>query len=330
MTLPTTRLGHSSLTVTKLGLGLAPIAGLFESVSAAQASATIERAWRLGIRLFDTAPQYGFGESERRAGAALRKRPRDEYVLCTKAGRLLVPHGDQQQDIWADLPDDVAPTFDFSADGIRRSIRSSQDRLGIERLDVVHLHDPEEHYDQAVGVAHKTLSELKANGEIGAVSVGTNRADYAARYVKDAPFDTIMLAGRYTLLDQSALDEALPECQRKGVGVLAAGVFNSGILADPHTKPTFDYRPAPRELVERAQAIAAICGRHRVTLTAAAIQFPLAHPAVNAVVVGARSPDEVDTAIAAFNTDIPPALWDELKSGDLLPREAPTPSTGKP
>lgn len=326
MTLPTTKLGRSGVSVTRLGLGLAPIAGLYEPVSAAQAQATIDRAWDLGVRLFDTAPLYGYGISESRAGQALRKRPRDEFILCTKAGRLIVKQGDQPQDIWADLPDDLAPIFDFSADGIRRSIADSRERLGLDHVDVVHLHDPEEHYQDAVGVAFETLAELKAAGQIRAVSVGTNRADFAARYARDAAFDSLMLAGRYTLLDQSGLAEALPECQQRGVSILAAGVFNSGILADPRADSTFDYHPAPPELIKRAQHIAAICALHGVALRAAAIQFPLAHPAVAAVVVGARSPAEVDDAVAALTEEIPSELWASLKAEGLLPDSAPTPS----
>lgn len=327
MILPSRLLGRGEVRVTRLGLGLAPIAGLYSSVPVEQAIATIDRAWELGVRLFDTAPLYGYGESERRAGMALRKRPRDEYVLCTKVGRLLVKGGEGGQDIWADLTTDVAPTFDFSRDGVRRSLRDSVARLGIDRIDVVHLHDPEDHYPQAVGEAHETLAELKADGEIAAVSVGTNRADFASRYVRDAEFDAIMLAGRYTLLDQSALREALPVCLERGTSVLAAGVFNSGILADPHGAQTFDYHPASPELIERALTIDEVCSRHGVPLRAAAIQFPLAHPAVAAVVVGARSPEEVEDAVNSFHVDIPSGLWAELKGGGLLSREAPTPES---
>lgn len=311
--------------MTRLGLGLAPIAGLYESVSTEQAAATIDRAWDRGIRLFDTAPLYGYGESERRAGTALRTRPRDEYVLSTKAGRLLTSDGDEPEDIWADPPTGLTPKFDFSADGIRRSIRESCDRLGITRIDIVHLHDPEEHFDQAVGEAHLALRELTASGDVAAASVGTNHADFAAKYVNAAAFDAIMLAGRYTLLDQTAMAEAFPACEAAGVGVLAAAVFNSGILANPYANTTFDYRPAPPELLDRAREIDALCSVHDVPLRAAAIQFPLAHPAVAAVVVGARTPHEVDEAVDAFQFEIPSELWSDLKAAELLPPDAPTP-----
>lgn len=319
------RLGSSSVSVTRLGLGLAPIAGLYTTVSEAQARATIDRAWEGGIRLFDTAPLYGYGESERRAGLALGRRPRDEFILATKVGRLLVPEGDAGEDIWADLPTQMTPAFDFSVDGIKQSLRESRERLGFDRVDVVHIHDPEGHDKDQLAAVCDVLSGLRDDGEIAAMSVGTNSTDLLPWFAAHWKFDSFMIAGRYTLLDQTALREPLAECTSRGISVLAAGVFNSGILADPHVRPTFNYRPADQELIERALAMERLCASYDVPLRAAAIQFPLAHPAVASVVVGARSPDEVDDAVAALRHPIPEGLWSALKSEGFLPVEAPTP-----
>jgi D-threo-aldose 1-dehydrogenase len=319
------RLGDTDLLVTRLGLGLAPIGGLYTAVSDEQAHATIDRAWQHGVRLFDTAPLYGYGRSEQRAGAALRDRPRAEYVLSTKVGRLLRTAGKAGQDIWADPPAGVTPEWDFSYDGVLRSVAASRQRLGLDRLDLLHLHDPEAFYADAVSGGYRALDELREAGAIGAVSVGTNRVDRLADFATDGRFDCFLIAGRYTLLDQSAAAAALPMCAARGIGVLAAGVFNSGLLADPRPGATFDYAPAAGELVDRAVALRQVCDRYGVPLRAAAIQFPLAHPAVTAVVVGARTPSEVDEAVAGLSRQIPADLWADLRAERLLPPDVPTP-----
>lgn len=321
----TRQLGTSGVQVTRLGLGLAPIAGLYTPVSQAQATATIDRAWEHGLRLFDTAPLYGLGRSEERAGAALVVRPRDEYVLCTKVGRVLVPGAHVDDDMWADPPAGVAAEWDFSYDGVLRSVVDSKRRLGLDRVDVLHLHDPEEHYATAVEGGLRALHDLRDAGEIRAVSVGTTRVDRLTDYARDGDLDCLMVAGRYTLLDQSALATALPMCAAQGVAVLAAGVYNSGLLADTKDARWFNYREAAGPLVDQALAAQEICSRHGVPLRAAAIQFPTGHPAVTSVVVGARSPAEVDDAVAAFRHEIPPVLWVDLKSAGLLPEAAPCP-----
>jgi D-threo-aldose 1-dehydrogenase len=294
--------------VTALALGCAPLAGLYEPVPEAQARATIDAAWEAGIRMFDTAPHYGAGVSERRLGAALRERPRDELVLCTKVGRLLVP---SEQPEWQGFPDEppVRRVFDFSRDGVLRSLDGSLERLGVERADVVHVHDPDEHLDRAIGEALPALAELRAAGTVGAIGAGSNRVEPLVRIVREADVDWVLVAGRLTLLDQSAAAELLPLCLERGVGVIAAGVFNSGVLAGG---TTYDYRPAPPEILERVRVIAAACARHGVPLAAAAVACPRRHPAVRAVLVGARSPDEVAEDVAAFERPIPDALWDEL------------------
>ncbi|RKR91201.1 D-threo-aldose 1-dehydrogenase [Micromonospora pisi] len=334
------RLGTTDVEVTRLGLGLAPLGGLYRAVGAAQASATLERAWELGFRYFDTAPLYGAGLSERRAGSVLAGKPRDEFTLSTKVGRLLVPGReaprggrhrepdpepvDHNDEIWAE-PVDLTPAWDFSADGTRRSYAESLDRLGLDRADVLHVHDPDDHYADALAGALPALVELRGQGRIGAVSVGMNQAEMLADFVRTGDVDAVLLAGRYTLLDQSGLAELLPLCARERVSVIAGGVYNSGLLADPKPGATYDYLPAPAELLDRARAIQDVCAKHGVPLRAAAIQFPLGHPAVASVVVGARSADEVTDAAEMFAHPIPGQLWRDLKDAGLLPEEVPTP-----
>ncbi len=325
------RLGRSGLTVTRLGLGLAPISGLYSAVGEAAARAAVDRAWELGIRLFDTAPLYGYGLSERRAGAALAGRPRDEYVLATKVGRLLEP-GDEKQDFWAEVTPGVVPRFDYSAEGVRRSLADSLDRLGLDRVDVLHIHDPDDHYGEALGGAYPALAELREKGVIAAVSAGMNQAGMLTRFVREAPppgFDCFLLAGRYTLLEQPGLDELLPLCAERGISVLVGGVYNSGILADPSPGAPYNYSPAPPDLLARARAMEAVCARFGVPLRAAAIQFPLGHPAVASVVIGSRSAEQVEDNVAMFRHPIPGGLWAALKDEGLLPAHVPTPA-GEP
>ncbi|GII23098.1 aldo/keto reductase [Planosporangium mesophilum] len=321
-------LGRTDLVVTRLGLGLAPIGGLYEPVGDTRAVATVDRAWQRGLRLFDTAPLYGYGLSERRAGAALARRPRDGYVLSTKIGRLLEPDGPDTDDVWAEVADGVAPRFDFSYPAVRASLSASLERLGLDRVDVLHIHDPDNHFDAALTGAYRALADLREAGVIGAVGAGMNQAPMLARFAReaDAPgFDCFLLAGRYTLLDQSGLNELLPLCAKRGIAVLAGGVYNSGLLADPQPGATYNYAPAPAPVLAKALAIREVCDRHGVPLPAAAIQFPLGHPAVTSVVIGARSPEEVDENIALFEYPIPAALWADLTSEGLLPDHVPTP-----
>ncbi|WP_433796274.1 aldo/keto reductase [Actinoplanes sp. CA-252034] len=311
------RLGRTGVHVTRLGLGLAPLGGLFTPVGADTARGTVEHAWQLGIRLFDTAPLYGNGLSERRAGPVLAGKPRDAFALSTKVGRLLRPGGDSGQHIWAE-PSGVTPVFDFSATGVLTSYAESLDRLGLDRADILHLHDPDEHYDQTVREALPALVELRERGRIGAVSAGMNQAAMLTDLVRTGHLDAVLLAGRFTLLDQSGADELLPLCADRGVAVIAAGVFNSGLLADPRPGARYDYAPADAHLVDRALAIHQVCRRHGVPLRAAAIQFPLTHPAVTCVLVGARNPAEVEDAVRMAAVDVPAALWPDLRSEGLL------------
>jgi D-threo-aldose 1-dehydrogenase len=311
------RLGRTNVHVTRLGLGLAPLGGLFTPVGADVARSTVEHAWQLGIRFFDVAPLYGNGLAERRAGPVLAGKPRDEFVLSTKVGRLLRPGGTDRQDIWAE-PADVTPVFDFSRGGVLRSYDESLDRLGLARAEVLHLHDPDLHFGEAVREALPALAELREQGRIDAVSAGMNQAGMLADLVRTGAMDAVLLAGRFTLLDQSGADELLPLCLDRGVSVIAAGVFNSGLLADPRPGAWFDYAPADPALVERALRLREVCRRHGVPLRAAAIQFPLTHPAVTGVLVGARTPAEVEDAVRMAAAPIPGTLWPDLRAEGLI------------
>ncbi|MFL5926824.1 MAG: aldo/keto reductase [Gaiellaceae bacterium] len=274
------------------------------------ARATVDRAWEAGVRFFDTAPLYGSGLSERRVGAALRERPRDQYVLSTKVGRLLVAGAPSP--LFPGAPP-TAPVFDFSADGVRRSLAESLERLGLDRVDVALIHDPDDHLEQALAEAYPALHELRAQGVVRRIGAGMNQWQALARFVRETDVDCVLLAGRYTVLDRSAGAELLPLCETRGCGVFAAGVFNSGLLAGG---ATYDYLPAPRELVARARELAASCERWNVPLKAVALQFPLRHAAVESVLVGCRTPAEVDEDLALLDVPIPPGLWTELEVVD--------------
>ncbi len=324
-------LGRTSLGVTRLGLGTAPLGNLFRPVEDAAAHAVVEHACRAGLGLFDTAPLYGYGLAERRVGHALRRQPRGTVVLATKVGRLLragAPPDDTQfyrgEPFYRDAPP-VGPVFDFSYDGVMRSLEESLERLGLDRVDILHIHDPDRHYEEALRGAYRALDRLRREGTIAAVGAGMNQAEMLARFAREAAFDCFLLAGRYTLLDQTGLAELLPLCRERGIAIIAGGVYNSGILAGPRPGATFDYVPAELAVLQKAQRIEAVCRRHDVPLKAAAIQFPLGHPAVASVVVGCRSVAELDENLAMFRHEIPGALWEDLRREGLLPEDAPDP-----
>lgn len=306
-------------------MGTAPLAGLFEAVEEAQALQVIEHAWQAGIRFFDTAPLYGHGLAELRLGRVLRSKPRDEYTLATKVGRLLRADAPPEPgQTFRGVPP-VNPTFDFSYDGVMRSVEESLERLGLDRIDVLHIHDPDDHYEEALHGAYRALDRLRAYGVIRAVGAGMNQAEMLTRFAREGSFDCFLLAGRYTLLDQVALKELLPVCVEQGIAIIAGGVYNSGILADPKPGARYNYRAAPAELLDRAQRMRAVCARHGIPLKAAALQFPLGHPAVTTVVVGCRSKAQLEESIQMFEVEIPRGLWEELKAKGLLPAEVPTP-----
>lgn len=333
------RLGTTQVTVTRLALGGAPIGGLFAAVDDRAAAATIRRAWDLGIRYYDTAPLYGYGNSERRMGSVLREQPRDEFTLSTKVGRLIrpetaIPPGsdvdrqllDGRENAFYAGTGRVRPVFDFSGDGVRRSIEESLERLGLDRIDIAYIHDPDDHWEAAIGGAYPALAQLRDEGVIRSIGVGMNQSAMLSRFAREGDFDVFMLAGRYTLLDQEALVDLLPLCVDRGIAILIGGVMNSGILADPRPGSHYDYAPASDALVARARRLAEICARHDVPLKAAAVQFPLAHPAVASIVAGVRRVDHLDEYPALFQHPIPTDLWDELRTERLLPADAPTPA----
>ncbi len=315
-------IGRTGLKVTRLGLGGAPLGGLFESVREEEARATVSTAYRAGIRYFDTAPFYGYGRSEMRIGAFLRDRPRDEFVLSTKVGRVLVPaEGAVEDHHYKDvLP--LTPVFDLSAAGILRSFESSLERLGLERVDILLVHDPDEHYRVVVEEAFPALARLREEGTVRAIGAGMNQWEMLRDFAANLDFDCFLLAGRYTLLDQSALPELLPLCERRRIAILLGGPYNSGVLAGGGH---YNYeKPAP-EILEKVRRLENAAARHGVPLKAAALQFPLAHPAVASVIPGARSPSEVEDNLRMFFHPIPRDFWKDLRAEELLPDEAPVP-----
>jgi D-threo-aldose 1-dehydrogenase len=313
-------LGGSGLRVTRLMFGAAPIGGLFEPVTERDARATLEAAWTAGIRAFDTAPHYGAGLSETRLGAFLAGLPRGEYVLSTKVGRLLVPDAaaDDGADGFYGAPR-LGRVRDYSRDGVLASLEASLTRLGTDRADVVLIHDPDDHAAQALNEAFPALAELRSAGVIGAIGVGMNQAPLLEWFVTRADLDCVLVAGRYSLLDTSAAAALLPACWERGVAVLVGGVFNGGILADPGPGATYDYRPAPAEVAERARRLQAACAGIGVSLGAVALRFVLRHPAVTAAVIGARSPEEIREDAGFLSAAIPDDLFAELAAEGLLP-----------
>ncbi|MFI5960714.1 aldo/keto reductase [Streptomyces asoensis] len=320
-------LGRSAVPVSPLAFGAAVIGNLFTEVGEEQAHEAVTAAWQQGIRYFDTAPHYGLGLSERRLGAALREHPRGRYTVSTKVGRLLVPDertGDDLADGFA-VPATHRRAWDFSADGVRRSLDASLERLGLDRVDVVYLHDPDDHAEQAFREGYPALEKLRAEGVVGAIGAGMNQAEMLTRFVRDTDVDVVLCAGRYTLLDQRAGAGLLPAAAERGVSVVVGGAFNSGLLADPRPDATFDYARAPAALLERALRLKETAGRHGITLRAAALAFCAAHPAVASVLVGARSAAEVRDCAAQFAVPVPAAFWQELRDTGLLPAGEPSP-----
>jgi D-threo-aldose 1-dehydrogenase len=304
-----------------LGFGAAPIGNLYREVPEQQALDAVTAAWEGGIRYFDTAPHYGLGLSERRIGAALAGRERSDYVLSTKVGRLLRPNtapaGRDSEGF--DVPDNLARVRDYSRDGVLRSIDESLQRLRTDRLDIVYIHDPDDYWEEALEGAVPTLSALRDEGIIGAWGAGMNQAEMLHRFVAETDIDVIMLAGRYTLLEQGAARDLLPACLERGVAVVNVGVFNSGLLSKNRPVPgaTYNYEAASRELLDRANRLARICESHGTTLPAAALAYPYQHPAVTSVVLGMRTPEQVTQNLDLAAQSVPPALWDELRETGL-------------
>jgi D-threo-aldose 1-dehydrogenase len=322
----TNRLGRSAVEVTEMGFGGGPLGGLFAPLDDDTAAGALAAAWDCGIRYFDTSPHYGIGHSERRTGHLLRRKPRGEFTVSTKAGRLLVPQDPAgRMDESFEVPATHRRVWDFSREGILRSVDDSLARMGVDRIDVLFLHDAEDHFDAALRDGYPALAELRAQGVVGAIGAGMYHTAMLTRLVQETDVDVVMLSGRYTLLDHSALNDLLPECAGRGVSVLAASIFNSGVLATqrPAAGAHFDYAPASSGLLRRAHRIADICETHGVTLPQAAMAFPLLHPVVAGIVVGMRSAEEVRSNVESLGADIPAQVWAGLRAEGLLDERAP-------
>ncbi len=352
-------IGRTGLLVSRLGLGGAPLAGLYHGVSDEQAVRVVDTYLGHGLGFFDTAPLYGSGVSETRLGTVLSARVGDarfaqdggtdgaardddreafvkapgrtdgraSFVLATKVGRLLVPNPSRDQDVWSDDLPPVGPVFDYSYDGTLRSLEESLGRLGLDRVDILHIHDPDNHYDEAMKGSYRALVRLRDEGVIRAVGVGMNQAKMLARFAVEGDFDCFLCAGRYTLVDHTALKRLLPMCEERNISLIIGGPYNSGILAQGAVEGAkFDYRKAPPHIVEQVRRVEEVCARHGTPLKAAALQFPLSHPAVAAVIPGARSPEEVDENVRMFEFEIPDDFWAELRKEGLVPAAAPTPA----
>jgi D-threo-aldose 1-dehydrogenase len=327
-------LGRTGLTVSAMGFGTAPLGDLYARLDEQQAVGAAVAAAVGGISLFDTSPLYGHGLAEHRLGTALRRVDRKAIVLSTKVGRWMSPaRGSHATGGYAGgLP--FAATLDYSHDGAMRSIEQSLLRLGVSHVEIALIHDVDrrnhgdavnERIEEAVSGAWRALATLRSEGVIRAAGIGVNEADVCVRFADRCDIDCVLLAGRYTLLDQSAADEFLPLCLSRGIGVMAGGVFNSGVLATgPIPGARFDYAVASPEILERTRRLGAICARHGVELPTAAIHFARLHPAVSSVVLGAVSPAEVERNLASWHAPPPPDLWLELKHERLIPEDMPT------
>lgn len=313
--------------LTRLTLGGAQLGNLGRAVTDDVATDAVDAAWEGGIRSFDTAPHYGLGLSERRLGRALAGRPRDEYVLSTKVGRLLVPSPESAHERdpgGFDVPAATRRAWDFSRDGVLRSVEASLGRLGLDRIDILYLHDPDDHWEQASAEGVGALIELREQGVVRAVGVGMNQSAMPAEFVRRFDIDVVMLAGRYTLLEQPALADLLPLAAERGVGIVDVGVYNSGLLARDRVAATatYDYLPAPAALIAHANRIAEVCEEFGTTLPTTALQFPLRHRAVASVAIGCRDRAQVESNLARADEHVPDALWSALADRGLIPDEA--------
>ena len=325
-------LPRQRLELTALGMGCAAIGGLYQATSEQQAKAAIDEAWCLGLRYFDTAPYYGFTLSEHRLGAALRERARDQFVISTKVGRCMTPDSSVRpgDSGWA-LPMPFRPVFDYTYDGVLRSHQDSLQRLGLDRVDMLFVHDigRQTHNDQhahywhqlTTGGGFRALEQLRSEGQVAAVGLGVNETQVIVDSMEEIDLDCTLLAGRYTLLEQDSLG-LLNQCDRRGNAIVIGGPFNSGILAGNRT---FNYQEAPADIVRRVEQIAKVCAQFAVPLPAAALQFPMGHPAVVSCIPGGRDVAQLGQNSAWFELPIPPGLWAELKHQGLLNENAPVP-----
>ena len=316
------KIERTGLKVTKLSLGTAPLGGLFTSVPEADSDGVIAAAFAADINFYDTAPLYGFGRAEVRLGRGLNAANKP-YVLSTKVGRVLNPvsgsavAGGLAE--FADADTTVEPIFDYSAKGIRRSFEESLVRLGVDRIDVALIHDADDRIDEAIKFAYPELEKMRSEGLVSTIGVGMNYCPPTVKAVVETDIDIVLIAGRYSLLDQSSQDQLFKETMKRKVSVMIGGVYNSGILANPVAGATFHYAPAPDEIIAKAQKIRDLLATFNVSLTAAAIQFPLRHPAVTTVLTGSRSPKELLANITDFDSDVPQEAWAALEDAGLIP-----------
>ena len=325
------------LKIKNISYGTAVLGNYYEVLSNEEASKVINKAFDLGINYFDTAPLYGFGLSEHRVGMNLQLKDRDSYILSTKVGRLLSPADPKEIDRGAWKGGlNFNPYYDYSYDGTMRCIEQSMHRLGISKIDILHIHDVdyfthkekhlvEKYFSEAIKGAYKALEELRRNGNISAISIGINEFEMAERFLKEVDVDCVMLAGRYTLLEQNSLKTFLPLCEKNKVDILLAAPFNSGILAGNENNLNWNYAKASKELIDKVHSLKKICGNYNIPLAAAAIQFPLAHPVVKTVVTGAVNVKELEDNVSYLDVKIPNDFWQELKTLDLIAKESPVP-----
>lgn len=330
----------TTLAFSELGFGAAPLGNLYRAISDDQAQATLQAAWDAGVRYFDTAPLYGYGLSETRLNQFLRGRDRNSYVISTKIGRLLdVVPPEQRSGIgkFFDVPT-RRERFDYSYDAVMRSLDFSLERLGLDHVDILYVHDVDvfsqgslamrdQRVEELMSGGYKALISLRDQGVIKAIGAGVNEWEVCQTLTERGDFDIFLLAGRYTLLEQEALTSFLPICEKRGIGIALGGPYNSGILATgPKPGAFYNYDPAPQAILERVARIENVCAKHGVALVEAALRFPLVHPAVVSVIPGAQSPDEVKRNVANLTAQVPAALWKDLVAEGLLRADAPVPA----
>jgi D-threo-aldose 1-dehydrogenase len=321
------RLGKTSIEVTRLGMGASAFGSLYADMTDDACAQTLNRFFEICLNFLDTAPFYGFGKSEERLGALLADRRRSKFVLSTKVGRLLLPEDPANLDRTKFVnPSPNRVIHDYSYDGIMRSVEESLKRLHLDCVDILLIHDPDDHYQDAIDGAYPALEKLRSEGSVKAIGAGMNQSEMLARFAREGDFDCFLLAGRYTLLEQRGLAELLPLCERKGISVIIGGPYNSGILATGvQDDARYEYQSAPLEVVEKVRRLDVLCLQYAVPRKAAALQFPLAHPAVASVIPGCRSAAEVEENAAMIEFPIPPEFWLELKAARILEADAPVP-----
>jgi len=328
------RISDTDISVTCFGFGGASMGNMYRVAHDDAAMEAIRSAYKAKVRYFDTAPMYGFGKSERLYGSVLKDQPRDSFVLSTKVGRLILagePTPESEDTPFVEI-NNAYSIFDYSRDGVLRSLEESRKRLGIERIDIVYIHDPDvnDSFKQALEQAFPALADLKSQGIIGAIGAGMNQAEMLCEFAKNADFDCFLLAGRYTLLDQIALQELLPLCQQKNISIVIGGAYNSGILATGAVEGAhYNYAPAPPEIMEKTRNIETVCARFNIPMKAAALQFPFGHPTVVSNIPGVKTKERFEENLSLFTYPIPADFWAALKEEKLLVPEAPVPDSSK-